>query len=90
MIHYRPLLYVYTKLSWLTLDTTLDRSSRNWRYHTALKLWLTKDTASDIRQISETAEKGVYVFFDPQNWERVRVSFNQRGETHVWRGKTIN
>lgn len=52
-----------------------ELSSRNWRYHTALKLWLTKDTASDIRQVSETAEKGIYVFFDPNQWERVRKEY---------------
>ncbi|PUU73591.1 hypothetical protein B9Z19DRAFT_1103863 [Tuber borchii] len=52
-----------------------ELSSRNWRYHTALKLWLTKDNASDIRQISENAEKGIYVFFDPNAWERVRKEY---------------
>ncbi|KAL7271903.1 nuclear-transcribed mRNA catabolic process, deadenylation-dependent decay [Rhizina undulata] len=52
-----------------------ELSQRNWRYHTMLKLWLTKDNSSEIRQISENAEKGVYVFFDPTNWERVRKEY---------------
>jgi hypothetical protein len=38
------------------------------------RLWMTKDSAGHVEQFSETAEKGVYVFFDPTTWDRVRVS----------------
>lgn len=37
------------------------------------RLWMTKDNTAQVEQFSETAEKGVYVFFDPTTWERVRV-----------------
>ena len=37
------------------------------------RLWMTKDNTAQVEQFSETAEKGVYVFFDPTGWERVRV-----------------
>lgn len=39
------------------------------------RLWMTKDPNGEVMQVSETAEKGMYVFFDPQSWERIRVSF---------------
>lgn len=38
------------------------------------RLWMTKDPTAHVEQFSETAEKGIYVFFDPHGWERVRVS----------------
>ena len=43
------------------------------------RLWMTKDNSGhgQVEQFSETAEKGVYVFFDPTTWDRVRVSCRQ-------------
>lgn len=38
------------------------------------RLWMTKDHTGQVEQLSETAEKGVYIFFDPNTWEKVRVS----------------
>jgi len=41
------------------------------------RLWMTKDPTAQVEQFSETAEKGVYVFFDPMTWERMKVSSGQ-------------
>jgi hypothetical protein len=35
---------------------------------------MTKDPTAQVEQFSDTAEKGVYVFFDPMTWERMKVS----------------
>jgi CCR4-NOT transcription complex subunit 2 len=49
------------------------------------RLWMTKDNTAQVEQFSETAEKGVYVFFDPTTWERVRVimKYHHQLEEHV-------
>jgi CCR4-NOT transcription complex subunit 2 len=39
-------------------------------YH---RLWMTKDPTAQVEQFSETAERGIYVFFDPTTWDRVKV-----------------
>jgi CCR4-NOT transcription complex subunit 2 len=57
-------------------ELDLNRAARNWRYHMLHRLWMTKDNTAQVEQFSETAEKGVYVFFDPTTWERVRVSWS--------------
>ncbi|KAI5785983.1 hypothetical protein FPQ18DRAFT_349959 [Pyronema domesticum] len=49
-----------------------ELAGRNWRYHMIHRLWMTKDPNGEVMQVSETAEKGMYVFFDPQSWERIR------------------
>ncbi|KAF8534311.1 hypothetical protein BDD12DRAFT_428294 [Trichophaea hybrida] len=50
-----------------------ELAARNWRYHMLHRLWMTKDNTAQVEQFSEIAEKGIYVFFDPTTWERVRV-----------------
>jgi hypothetical protein len=45
-----------------------------WRYHKELKQWLTKDSTLEPVRISATEERGFYVFFDPNIWQRQRVS----------------
>lgn len=49
--------------------------TRNWRYHRDLQVWLTKDSNVDPQIISPDVERGVYVFFDPHNWEKIRKEF---------------
>jgi len=49
-----------------------ELAARNWRYHMVHRLWMTKDNSNAVEQFSETAEKGIYIFFDPTSWERVR------------------
>jgi CCR4-NOT transcription complex subunit 2 len=34
---------------------------------------MTKDPTAQVEQFSETAERGIYVFFDPTTWDRVKV-----------------
>ena len=59
--------------------TDVGRTARNWRYHTGLRLWLTKDPASQPQQINDTSEKGVYMIFDPNTWQRLKVN-----EQRLW------
>ncbi|KAF7731959.1 hypothetical protein EC973_007064 [Apophysomyces ossiformis] len=54
--------------------------NRNWRYHKELGLWLTKNPAENnnratpvFRRTSQNGiEQGVYVFFDPATWQKVK------------------
>ncbi|KAF8464024.1 hypothetical protein BDZ91DRAFT_730577 [Kalaharituber pfeilii] len=49
-----------------------ELTSRNWRYHTGVRLWLTKEPGSTPTQLSDTSEKGTYIFWDPTIWDRHR------------------
>ncbi|OBA19129.1 hypothetical protein METBIDRAFT_46882 [Metschnikowia bicuspidata var. bicuspidata NRRL YB-4993] len=49
--------------------------ARNWRYHRDIQVWLTKDSNVEPVLISPEVEQGVYVFFDPHNWEKIRKEF---------------
>lgn len=45
--------------------------SRNWRFHKEFKLWLTKEDGETVQK-GPDFERGVYVFFDPSSWTRVK------------------
>jgi CCR4-NOT transcription complex subunit 2 len=48
--------------------------SRSWRFHKEFKLWLTKDPANpEPIQKGVDFERGIYVFFDPATWTRVKL-----------------
>lgn len=49
--------------------------ARNWRYHKDIQVWLTKDSNVEPVLISQDVEKGVYIFFDPHNWEKIKKEF---------------
>lgn len=49
--------------------------NRNWRYHKDLTVWLTKDQSVEPIQQGPQSERGIYIFFDPHNWEKVRKEF---------------
>lgn len=49
--------------------------ARNWRYHKGIQVWLTKDSNVEPVLISQDVEKGVYIFFDPHNWEKIKKEF---------------
>lgn len=51
-----------------------ELQERNWKYHKELQVWLTKDPASEPRQLGLMAEEGRYIFFDPMNWDYVTKS----------------
>ncbi|TIA66841.1 hypothetical protein D6C76_09030 [Aureobasidium pullulans] len=50
--------------------------SRDWRWHKELQQWMMKDAqmAAPLR-VSERSERGVYIFFDANNWRRERREF---------------
>lgn len=49
--------------------------ARNWRYHRDIQVWLTKDSNVEPVLVSPDVERGVYIFFDPHNWEKIRKEF---------------
>lgn len=53
----------------------MELTNRNWRYHKELKLWLTKDPLSEPIQTGNRAESGIYIFFDPVSWEKVKKEY---------------
>lgn len=56
--------------------TYLELRKRNWRYHKTLKAWLTKDPMMEpIVSQDGLSERGSYVFFDPQRWEKCQRDF---------------
>ncbi|KAI8348782.1 hypothetical protein B0O80DRAFT_176900 [Mortierella sp. GBAus27b] len=48
--------------------------NRHWRYHKELRLWLMKDQSSEQSK-TPTFERGTYIFFDPNSWEKVKKDF---------------
>ncbi|KAG1450254.1 hypothetical protein G6F46_002815 [Rhizopus delemar] len=53
--------------------------ARHWRYHKELGLWLTKETDENGRPVqsfrrtsSNGLDRGVFVFFDPTSWQKVK------------------
>ncbi|CEP62581.1 CCR4-NOT core subunit CDC36 LALA0_S05e08812g [Lachancea lanzarotensis] len=56
--------------------TYLELRKRNWRYHKTLKVWLTKDPMMEpVVAPGGASERGSYVFFDPQRWEKCQRDF---------------
>ncbi|KAG0243441.1 hypothetical protein BGX31_010724 [Mortierella sp. GBA43] len=52
----------------------IELYSRHWRYHKELRLWLMKDQSSEHSK-TPTFERGTYIFFDPNSWEKVKKDF---------------
>ena len=66
----------------LTIDANICTNfsyshGRNWRYHKKLQLWLTKDEGMVPHNLGNGSERGYYIFFDINLWERQRVSTNK-------------
>lgn len=56
--------------------TYLELRKLNWRYHKTLKVWLTKDPMMEpIVSQDSMSERGSYIFFDPQRWEKCQRDF---------------
>ena len=49
--------------------------NRNWRYHKEWRIWLTKDPNSEPKLKTPTHERGVYIYFDPNIWERAKKEY---------------
>ncbi|KAJ3151885.1 hypothetical protein HDU86_006017 [Geranomyces michiganensis] len=71
--------------------------NRSWRFHKELKLWVSRDRSPDAADQTLTKgagyERGVFVFFDPGIWARVKkewlVCYDQLEERGVL-GQTAN
>ncbi|KAI9783163.1 MAG: hypothetical protein M1816_001485 [Peltula sp. TS41687] len=50
----------------------VELTNRMWRYHKHLKVWLTKDNNFEPVRVSATEERGLYIFFDINSWQRQR------------------
>lgn len=71
------LFYIFYSRPRDTLQEYASRElvARNWRYHKDIQVWLTKDLNVEPVLISPDVEKGVYIFFDPHNWEKIKKEF---------------
>lgn len=53
----------------------VELTNRSWRYHKELKMWLTKDPMSEPVQTGAQEESGMYIFFDPTSWKKVKREY---------------
>lgn len=51
------------------------RHSRDWRYHTEEKVWITRVPGFSNYDTNGTTERGTFYYFDAQNWRRVAKEF---------------
>ncbi|KAJ2782335.1 bck1-like resistance to osmotic shock [Coemansia interrupta] len=59
----------------LQLAAAEELYRRQWRYHKEMRLWLTKDPESQPTARTQRGEQGVFVFFDPSVWQKVKKEF---------------
>ena len=52
--------------------------ARNWRYHKDRRVWLTRDPSMDLIEKSDVFERGWYIVFDVNTWEKVRKELTVR------------
>jgi len=45
---------------------------RDWRYHKELKIWLTRVPNNEPLSTTPTHERGSYIYFDANTWDRIR------------------
>ncbi|OZJ05844.1 hypothetical protein BZG36_00927 [Bifiguratus adelaidae] len=71
------LLYIFYSLPRDVLQEAVAQElyNRNWRFHKELKLWLTKEEGSEPFAKTQSYERGTYIFFDPNNWEKVKKEY---------------
>lgn len=60
----------------LQLAAAAELYSREWRYHTEEKVWITQAPGMGIVEKTSTYERGTYYFFDAQNWRKVAKEFH--------------
>jgi len=53
----------------------VELTNRSWRYHKELKMWLTKDPLSEPIQTNNQEESGIYIFFDPTTWKKIKREY---------------
>ncbi|KAJ2688093.1 transcriptional regulator, partial [Coemansia spiralis] len=71
------LFYVFYTMprSELQLAAAEELYRRQWRYHKELRLWLTKDPETQPAARTVRGEQGMFVFFDPSIWQRVKKEY---------------
>ncbi|KAJ2306735.1 transcriptional regulator [Coemansia sp. RSA 2706] len=71
------LFYIFYTMprSELQLAAAEELYRRQWRYHKELRLWLTKDPETQPSARTPRGEQGVFIFFDPGVWQRVKKEF---------------
>lgn len=52
------------------------RYTRDWRYHKEERVWITRAPGVEPTHKSAMYERGMYYFFDVQNWRRVPKEFH--------------
>lgn len=55
-------------------NLTVLRNNRNWRWHKVYQIWLTKDDTMTPVTMSPQAERGYYIVWDTNTWNKARVS----------------
>ncbi len=56
----------------LQLAAASELYAREWRYHKELKLWFTRVPGSEPLVKTPTYERGSYIYFDTNSWEKIR------------------
>ena len=49
--------------------------NRDWRYHKDLRLWFTRAPGTEPSVKTNTYERGIYIYFDPKTWQKIRKDF---------------
>ncbi|KAJ2453851.1 transcriptional regulator [Coemansia sp. RSA 2336] len=71
------LFYIFYTMprSELQLAAAEELYRRQWRYHKELRLWLTKDPETQPTARTPRGEQGIFIFFDPGVWQKVKKEF---------------
>ncbi|PIL35140.1 hypothetical protein GSI_02929 [Ganoderma sinense ZZ0214-1] len=68
--------------------------NRNWRYHKDLRLWITKESGTQISAKIAGGEQGRYSYWDPEMWEKAQkdltVLYSDLEEKHSVFGQQLN
>lgn len=59
----------------LQIAAAAELYSREWRYHTEEKIWITQVPGMVLLEKTNTYERGTYYFFDVQSWRKVAKEF---------------
>ncbi|KAI9002650.1 hypothetical protein BC832DRAFT_520220, partial [Gaertneriomyces semiglobifer] len=49
--------------------------NRGWRFHKLIRMWITHDPSPEAQQASvksDICERGLFIFFDPQAWAKMK------------------
>ncbi|XP_058794022.1 regulator of gene activity isoform X2 [Phymastichus coffea] len=60
----------------LQLAAAAELYTREWRYHTEEKVWITQAPGMGLVEKTSTYERGTYYYFDVINWRKVPKEFH--------------